>query len=1300
MSAVATSPHAEAADRSGDGIMPLEPRPFRPFKTSEEYLYAMKEDLAEWLNMLYVLRMTAENFMEVLETGVVLCEHANSVRLYADQFQSGHLARSGRRFSVGFHVPSWEVNYNRQARAGSFFARDNISNFIRWCKELGVLDCLMFETEDLVSRKNEKHVILCLLEIGRRGAKFGMAAPMLVQFEQQIDREIAEPFYATLVVPPAEEAGLSPDNRQLSFVAQGSLYNLTLQPAPSFVDPDFLVLHRYENFTSIARAGGGRSGSCFYWGELARDPDSDPEADLDRSSDPGSDPKGDLDRSSNLSGDPKGDLDRSSHPDGDPKGDPDRSSDLDRDLGRDTSGESSCDPDCEPDGSEERNEDRSPEAEEDVREDRTGRPRRAVARHQLTIELAVFVDLALQKQMKDLYGEHTDNEITRFVMAMVNAMELLYDDSSLERKIRFVLKRLELLETAPAELEQQRDINAFLTSFCKWQQRHNPAADEDPLHWDHAVLLTGVDLFTAAKTANKREVNRQVVGFAPVGGMCTAASSCTVNEGKDFESVYIVAHEIGHSLGMHHDGQGNACNEEDHIMSPTLGTGKNTWSTCSRDYLDRFAAARQADCLRDWSLGGGFAAQRPSSLPGERIGADEQCRLKYGPSSARAREQPLSEVCVNLHCKYDHHRWTSHPALEGTACGYDTWCRRGQCVARDAAGSAAPSAPADGGWSQWSEFSPCASSCLYGADGSLAAGSAGVRERFRRCNSPYPRNGGTECTGGARQYETCDATALCARAGRRTVTEYAQEICAKAARGDRKLSGRGISRVTSNAFDACNIWCERRDAGFERHRQSFPDGVRCATRHTTGLRPQHCVDGRCQEFACDGDSLFAAGADPVGWAAWRSYSRCRFSCTAPAEGLELVQRRCRRAPCRGLHKTVRHCAPQLDGTDCVSLRTPFEYATDVCQRYREKLSLSQLSGIGMQLAASAEDPDRPCTVTCQDRDASLRFYRVKGREGWFPSGMDCARGREQRTAFCLSGKCVDFGGDGTPLHDSKYDYAFLFESSFRFHRVIRALRNGTVPRRGSVDRAFIESVIAELRLQEGSGAAVPPAQRSRDISADDIDMGNPLLLTELPADFPAPPLAPVGNELGHAFALGEPGRRVRDLVERCSCPSQFPMIRVSEGKYRIGDTKTLIFVRILRNHVMVRVGGGWDTLEHYLDKHDPCRCKAGHRTAIASRLFMKSGPHDGERQLSGVKYERLNDSDADASSPATAAARTPISHRSSPAPKRRSAHTPPGKRLYEEASGDSSSEVSDEGYRSQGPWKLATGLKESEHMGT
>ena len=54
-------------------VMLLEPRPFRPFKTSEEYLYAMKEDLAEWLHTLYELDINADNFFKQLETGVVLC---------------------------------------------------------------------------------------------------------------------------------------------------------------------------------------------------------------------------------------------------------------------------------------------------------------------------------------------------------------------------------------------------------------------------------------------------------------------------------------------------------------------------------------------------------------------------------------------------------------------------------------------------------------------------------------------------------------------------------------------------------------------------------------------------------------------------------------------------------------------------------------------------------------------------------------------------------------------------------------------------------------------------------------------------------------------------------------------------------------------------------------------------------------------------------------------------------------------------------------------------------------------------
>ncbi|RLU24809.1 hypothetical protein DMN91_002899 [Ooceraea biroi] len=176
----------------------LEGRSYRPFKSSEEYLIAMKEDLAEWLNALYPeLRINLDNFMDRLDTGVALCKHANNVRKYAADYVARRQARKMpmTRSITSLALPMSQMSdvpYLPNAKAGTFFARDNVSNFIDWCRNsLSIIECLLFETEDLIMRKNERHVILCLLEVARRGAKFGMLAPMLVQMERQIDREIA-----------------------------------------------------------------------------------------------------------------------------------------------------------------------------------------------------------------------------------------------------------------------------------------------------------------------------------------------------------------------------------------------------------------------------------------------------------------------------------------------------------------------------------------------------------------------------------------------------------------------------------------------------------------------------------------------------------------------------------------------------------------------------------------------------------------------------------------------------------------------------------------------------------------------------------------------------------------------------------------------------------------------------------------------------------------------------------------------------------------------------------------------------
>ncbi len=194
------------ADQSN--IQSAASKSIRPFKSSEEYLYAMKEDLAEWLNTLYDLDITADTFMEGLETGCALCRHANNVNRAAHEFKTKYPdAALSRR------MPSKDVVFqSRNVTPGSFLSRDNVSNFIGWCRqELWIKDVLMFETNDLVERCNEKNFVLCLLEVARRGAKFGMLAPMLIQLEEEIEEEIRDQENLTEALGESQ----SPPNRNV-----------------------------------------------------------------------------------------------------------------------------------------------------------------------------------------------------------------------------------------------------------------------------------------------------------------------------------------------------------------------------------------------------------------------------------------------------------------------------------------------------------------------------------------------------------------------------------------------------------------------------------------------------------------------------------------------------------------------------------------------------------------------------------------------------------------------------------------------------------------------------------------------------------------------------------------------------------------------------------------------------------------------------------------------------------------------------------------------------------------------------
>ncbi|XP_068597009.1 growth arrest-specific protein 2 [Brachionichthys hirsutus] len=69
---------------------------------------------------------------------------------------------------------------------------------------------------------------------------------------------------------------------------------------------------------------------------------------------------------------------------------------------------------------------------------------------------------------------------------------------------------------------------------------------------------------------------------------------------------------------------------------------------------------------------------------------------------------------------------------------------------------------------------------------------------------------------------------------------------------------------------------------------------------------------------------------------------------------------------------------------------------------------------------------------------------------------------------------------------------------------------------------------------------------------------------------------------------------VRNIIENppCCCSTSFLVEKQPQGCYRVGDK--LLYIRMLNErHVMVRVGGGWETFITYLQKHDPCRGGGG-----------------------------------------------------------------------------------------------------------
>ncbi|NXL36579.1 ATS7 metalloproteinase, partial [Glaucidium brasilianum] len=418
---------------------------------------------------------------------------------------------------------------------------------------------------------------------------------------------------------------------------------------------------------------------------------------------------------------------------------------------------------------------------------------------------------------------HGSENIEKYVLTVMNMVAGLFHHASIGNPINIAIVRLILLEDEEEDLKISHHADNTLKSFCKWQKNINIKGDSHPLHHDVAVLLTRKDICAA--------MNRpcETLGLSHVAGMCQPHRSCNINEDTGLPLAFTVAHELGHSFGIQHDGSSNDCEpvgKRPFIMSPQLlyDTSPLTWSRCSREYITRFLDRGWGLCLDDPPAQ--EVLDYPLVPPGVLYDVGHQCRLQYGAYSTFCDD--MDSVCNTLWCTVGN---TCHSkldaAVDGTACGENKWCFNGECVPVGYRPSAI-----DGSWGSWSSWASCSRSC-----------GAGVQSAERQCSNPTPKYGGRYCLGERKRFRICNV-----RPCPRDKPSFRQVQCSQF---NPMLYKGKLYKWTPvpNNINPCELHCRPEDEYFaEKLRDAVIDGTPC---YEMNASRDMCINGICKNVGCD-----------------------------------------------------------------------------------------------------------------------------------------------------------------------------------------------------------------------------------------------------------------------------------------------------------------------------------------------------------------------------------------------------------------------------------------------------------------
>ncbi|KAM9781830.1 A disintegrin and metalloproteinase with thrombospondin motifs 2-like [Syngnathus typhle] len=420
---------------------------------------------------------------------------------------------------------------------------------------------------------------------------------------------------------------------------------------------------------------------------------------------------------------------------------------------------------------------------------------------------------------------HGQQQVQKYLLTFMNIVNEIYQDQSLGANINVVLVRIVMLSPSKSqELISVGNAQKSLENVCGWSYIQQREQNPNQQH-DHLVYLS------------RREFGPSgMLGYAPVTGMCKMHQSCVLVFEDGFSSAFVAAHEIGHVLGMEHDGEANECDDDvsvGSIMSPQVEATfyRYHWSRCSWSELHKYL--HTYDCLRDDPFSPDWPT--PPLLPGFEYSMEQQCNFDFGPGYGSCTAYPNPQPCQQLWCSdYNHPlfcRSTKGPPLDGTPCGPGMHCFKGFCITLTA-----NLLRQDGGWSSWSAYTGCSRTCA-----------GGVRIRSRTCDSPTPANGGRACFGNTFEFQLCNQQKQCP-----PTTDFRAEQCSA---WDHALEYQGkkhhwLPVEHSDPDERCNLFCRSNETGaLVSMKRAVHDGTLCSYDDAYSV----CVRGECEHVGCDGE---------------------------------------------------------------------------------------------------------------------------------------------------------------------------------------------------------------------------------------------------------------------------------------------------------------------------------------------------------------------------------------------------------------------------------------------------------------